>query len=87
MTYSEHYDGYKWVKVRTHSDEPIRNEDGTRNWEAMYNLLKKHHFEETIFLIEEVRKLAKLLDDANKRLETETAYADSLLAQQFPDED
>lgn len=49
------YDGYKWIKVKKYRDDP------ELSWEERYKKLEKHHVEETTFLINEVRKLAKEL--------------------------
>lgn len=54
--YSEKYKDYKWIKVKRHKD------DETLSWQERYSNLEKHHLEETNFLIDEVRKLAKELD-------------------------
>ncbi len=51
------YEGYKWVKVKRHKDDP------TKPWEERYADLEKHHIEETTFLIEEIRRLAKEFDE------------------------
>ena len=54
--YEGEYQGYQWIKVKHHKPDP------KKSWEERYKDLEKHHVEETSFLIEEVRKLAKLLD-------------------------
>jgi hypothetical protein len=56
MSYSEHYQNYDWIKVKRHKYDP------SLTWEENYKNLEQHHVKETMFLIEEVRKLAELLD-------------------------
>lgn len=53
---AELYEGYGWIKVKRHKM------DESKSWEERYQDLDKHHIEETTFLIEEVRKLAKEID-------------------------
>lgn len=57
MSHEQHYSDYKWIKVKrwTH-DDSIGTEEN-------YQKLQDHHLKETSFLIEEVRKLAKKLDE------------------------
>lgn len=50
------YSGYKWIKVKNFKFDP------TKSWEENYKALEKHHNEETMFLIEEIRKLAQKLE-------------------------
>lgn len=57
MSLAEQYEGYKWIKVKRHKDDP------TKSWEERYAALDKHHIEETTFLIETLRRLAQLLDE------------------------
>lgn len=57
MTYEEHYSDYKWVKVKRYVM------DESKSWEERYQDLDSHHVKETTFLIEEIRKLARLLDE------------------------
>jgi hypothetical protein len=47
------YEGYKWIKAGRHKYDP------QKSWEDNYRDLEKHHIEETTFLINEIRKLAK----------------------------
>ena len=54
------YDGFSWIKVPRYVDQP------GLSWEKRYEQLEKHHIEETTFLISEVRKLAALLEEAQK---------------------
>jgi len=65
VTNEEHYSDYKWIKVKRHTDDPHKS------WEERYNVLAEHHLKETTFLINEVRSLAKQLDevsDSEKKL-------------------
>lgn len=55
-TFNEHYAGYKWVKVKKYTV------DDSLSWEEKYKALESHHVTETSFLIEEIRKLADILD-------------------------
>lgn len=57
MSFSEQYEGYKWIKVKKY----IVNE--ALSHEERYQELEKHHIEETSFLINEIRNLAKLADN------------------------
>lgn len=82
MSYAEHYSTHKWIKVKRFE----RIEENS--WEDNYNRLECHHQKETSFLIEEVRKLAALLDEANRKiqgLEGETWGCSQLSAQQNTD--
>jgi hypothetical protein len=47
---------YRWIKVKRY-----KHKDGT--YEDMFFSLETHHVEEIEFLIDEVRKLAKLLEE------------------------
>lgn len=47
------FDGYKWIKVKSFKFDP------NKTWEENYKGLEKHHVEETTFLIETVRQVAK----------------------------
>ncbi len=49
------YEGYKWIKVKHFKFDP------NKSWEENFKALEQHHVEETIFLIDEVRKLAAKL--------------------------
>jgi hypothetical protein len=55
-THEQHYTGYGWIKVARHRDDP------TLTWEERYKILENHHIQETQFLIDEVRCLAKECD-------------------------
>lgn len=57
MSYTEQYADYKWIKVKRFEDR----DEGT--YEDHYHRLRRHHEVETNFLINEVRKLAALLDE------------------------
>lgn len=57
FNYSEYYSNFKWIKVK------IYQMDESLSWEQRYEKLDAHHIEETSFLIEEICKLAKQLDD------------------------
>lgn len=59
MTNEERYSDYKWIKVKRHTDDPAKS------WEERYKVLDEHHLKETTFLINEVRALAKQLDDVS----------------------
>lgn len=54
MSLSEHYAGYGWIKVKRAKAVEI---DGERY------VPEQHHIEETSFLLDEVRKLAKEIDE------------------------
>lgn len=56
MSLSEHYADYKWIKVKRTTTVEI---DGEKY------VPEQHHIEETNFLIEEIRKLAKQIDEQN----------------------
>lgn len=52
----EQYEGYGWIKVKKYKmDESL-------SWEERYKKLDEHHVQETSFLIDEVRKLADMVD-------------------------
>ena len=57
MSTREVYEGYSWIKVKRAKPIKLHGE--------MY-VTEEHHIEETTFLIEEVRKLAKELDDLKR---------------------
>ena len=61
---TEHYAGYSWIKVPRYEDDP------QLPWEERYQKLEAHHIQETTFLIEEVRRLARQLEAAQTRPET-----------------
>jgi hypothetical protein len=52
----QHYTGYGWIKVARHRDDPAAS------WEERYRILENHHIQETQFLIDEIRRLAKECD-------------------------
>jgi hypothetical protein len=45
------YEGYGWIKVRRHTDDP------SLSWEERYRRLERHHEAETTFLINKVRDI------------------------------
>lgn len=51
------YDGYGWIKV------PRYRIDESKTWEERYLELDRHHIQETTFLIEKVRELARRLEE------------------------
>jgi hypothetical protein len=53
----ENYDGFGWIKVKRYQM------DLTKSWEERYKDLEQHHLDETTFLINKVRELAKELND------------------------
>ena len=57
MSKQEDYEGFKWIKVKKYKENLDLPAD------ARYKLLEEHHIEETSFLIEEVRKLDKEIDE------------------------
>ena len=57
MSTKEPYEGFSWIKVKRAKAVEI---DGQK-W-----VTEEHHIEETTFLIEEVRKLAKELDELKR---------------------
>lgn len=59
---SNKYDGYGWIKVKKY------RMDSSLSWEERYYQLDAHHVEETTFLIEEVRRLAKIVDEQRRDL-------------------
>ena len=65
-SFQSHYEGYAWIKVPRYQDNP------NLSWEERYQRLEKHHLAETVFLIEEVRKLAKMLDEARSQAANQT---------------
>lgn len=70
--YSEQYKDYKWIKVKRFQD------DASLSWEERFKLLEKHHLEETMFLIDKVRDLAKQLDENQVANSTEVFNADAI---------
>ena len=60
MSKVKDYEGYAWVKVKRYTP------DENTTWQQRFEALQEHHIKETSFLIEEVRKLAKELDDKDK---------------------
>jgi len=58
--FEKRYEGYGWIKVGRHRDDPALS------WEKRFRILEEHHLKETQFLIEEIRRLAKQCD---KRIE------------------
>lgn len=65
MTFVEHYAGYGWIKVKRFVDEACSP------CEERYANLLSHHEKEANFLINEVRKLASLLDEAMEKIRQE----------------
>lgn len=63
MSYTEQYKGHKWIKV------PHLKLDPELSDFANLMRLDSHHIAETTFLIEEVRRLAALLDGVTNALE------------------
>jgi len=61
MTLSEHYADFKWIKVKQYKM------NNSLSWEDRYRDFDAHHVEETTFLIAEVRKLARQIDELNSR--------------------
>jgi hypothetical protein len=57
VSYEKKYQSYQWIKVSRYQ------EDASKSWEARYKDLQDHHLQETTFLIEEVRRLARILDE------------------------
>jgi len=60
MSRTQDYEGYKWVKVKRHVDDP------SKTWEERFRALEEHHIKETTFLVDEVRKLAAEIDEIQK---------------------
>lgn len=56
----DQYKGYKWIKVGRHKD------DESKTWKQRHADLNEHHVKETTFLIEEIRKLAAIIDAGRK---------------------
>ena len=50
------YDGYGWIKVKKYVM------DDSKSWPERYAQLEAHHKEETAFLIDKVRELAKQVE-------------------------
>ncbi len=61
MTNEELYSDYKWIKVKRYQM------DESKCWQERYKDLDEHHVKETSFLINEVRSLAKKLDELQTR--------------------
>lgn len=57
-SYTEHYQGFKWIKVKRFDPDP----DGCQDLKAHFREFERHHEKETEFLIAEIRKLAAKLD-------------------------
>lgn len=55
------YSGYAWIEVPRYEDDP------SLSWEERYQNLERHHIQETTFLINEVRKLAKELEELRRQ--------------------
>lgn len=51
------YEGFGWIKVKRYVM------DAAKDWEGRYKDLEAHHQKEMEFLIAEVRRLAKLLQE------------------------
>ena len=62
MSFAEHYSDYKWIKVKRYTFDP------NASWEENWNDLDKHHLKETTFMLDEIRKLAVMLDERDKRI-------------------
>ncbi len=54
--FSDQFSDYKWIKVKRWQD------DESKTLQERFDSLQKHHLEETTFLIEKVRELAKIID-------------------------
>ena len=55
-TFTKRYSDFSWIKVKRYvMDESL-------TWEERYQQLDEHHVKETQFLIDEVRKLAAMID-------------------------
>ena len=63
MKLTEHYDGFKWVKVKRYTFDP------NLSWEENWHNLDVHHVKETTFLVDEIRKLAAMIDERDKRID------------------
>lgn len=63
MSFAEHYADFKWIKVKRFK----LDQDAT--WKNNFVSLEEHHLKETTFLIDEVRKLAAMVDERDKRIE------------------
>ena len=57
----ENYEGYGWIKVKRYQMDP------NKTWEERYKELDQHHLEETTFLINKVREMAKQLNELRGR--------------------
>jgi hypothetical protein len=62
MSSRDHYADFKWIKVKRYSHDP------NLSWEESYRKLDEHHQQETSFLIEEVRKLAAIVDERDEEI-------------------
>lgn len=61
MSKVEHYSNFKWIKVKRYQADPNLNpEENLQKFE-------EHHVEETNFLIDEIRRLAKEYDELAAR--------------------
>ena len=60
-SYTKKYEGYSWIKVKKFTPDPDSCE-GPEELLQECKALEKHHLEETLFLIAEIRGLAALLD-------------------------
>ena len=59
MSFEEKYQGFGWIRVKRFVD------DESKSWEERFKALEEHHLKETNFLIDEVRSLAKEVDEAS----------------------
>ena len=57
MNKQEYYSDYKWIKVKRYVDDP------ELPLETRLERLEDHHMKETTFLLDEIRKLAKEIDE------------------------
>ena len=62
MALTEHYADYKWIKVKRFQL------DSDATWKNNFITLEEHHLKETTFLIDEVRKLAAMIDERDKKI-------------------
>ena len=65
----ELYQGYDWIKVPRHKDDP------SKTWEERYRALEQHHIAETTFLINKVRELAERLTALERPVHSHAADA------------
>jgi hypothetical protein len=54
--FSDQFNDHRWIKVKQFRD------DSTLSWPERFAALERHHLEETAFLIEKVRELARHID-------------------------